>query len=333
MQTNFDLSNYNTLAMPATAKMFIAINNHSELAAAMALSAWHDNRKIILGGGSNVFFAADYQGIVVHPQFLGKELIAETNESALIKFGAGEIWDDCVQFCVDHNYFGIENLSGIPGSMGAAPVQNIGAYGVELDSSFIKLDAINLTTGEEKTFTKDDCKFAYRNSIFKHELRDKFIITAVYLNLNKQFQPILTYSDLKDLSVTELSAQELRQKIISIRNSKLPKPTEIPNAGSFFKNPIISQELAHKLAQEYPHLPKFAYGDNKFKISAGWLIEQAGLKGYTHGTASTHSNHALVLTNSGRGTATQFAELIALVQEKVHTKFAVQLESEVRIIE
>ena len=318
--------------MPVCSKLFLVINDTNSIKQLIGTDTWQDNEKIILGGGSNVFFTQDFQGITLYPEFFGINIIDETSSDIVIEFGASESWDDCVKYCVDHDYHGIENLSGIPGTIGAAPVQNIGAYGVELQSVFESASAINIKTGETAIFNKADCHFNYRDSIFKHEQKDQQLIYSVCLKLSKEFSPNLSYSGLKSALGNNPSCTEVRGAVLAIRSSKLPDPKLIPNAGSFFKNPIIDDECYSTLKASNPEIPSYPAADNRYKIPAGWLIEQSGMKNYTHKNVGTHKDHALVLTNQSNGSSQQLQELIKLVINKVNIKFSITLEPEVRII-
>ena len=335
MEENYNLQAKNSLAMPICGKYFLAINSAEKVLEKVNLPVWKNNRKIILGGGTNIFFTQDFPGIVIHPQFFGRKVIEETDKHIKILFGAGESWDTCVEYCVDNNYFGIENLSGIPGTIGAAPVQNIGAYGVEIESSFDHAHTIDVNTGQENIIYNDECQLSYRDSIFKHEFKDKKIISAVCLKLQKQFIPNLSYQTLAkyiNLKHEDITAATMRKTIIAIRSSKLPCPSVIPNAGSFFKNPIIDQKHYEKLANKFPNIPHYPYGETQVKVPAGWLIEQSGLKNFRHNRVGTHEHHALVLVNHSNGSAKELNELIEIITNKVKTNFDITLEPEVRLI-
>jgi UDP-N-acetylmuramate dehydrogenase len=335
MQYNYNLKNKNSLALPICGKHFLPVRSTNDIKNHMDNAVWRDNEKIILGGGTNVFFTQNYPGIVIYPQFFGIKILEDSAQYIKILFAASEAWDDCVKYCVSNNYFGIENLSGIPGTIGASPVQNIGAYGAELANTFDHAHIIDLATGQENIIYKDECKFAYRDSIFKHKYEDKKIISAVCLKLHKQFAPNLSYHALAEHFHTDqitINAANIRIAVLNIRQSKLPCPSEIPNAGSFFKNPIITKDQYQSLQLQFPDIPQFNYKDNFVKVPAGWLIEKSGLKGFKHNRVGTHKHHALVLINHSNGTAQELQELIKIITDKVNNNFGILLEPEVRII-
>lgn len=335
MQNNYDLKNKNSLALPICGKHFLPVRSNNEIKNHLNNKVWQDNEKIILGGGTNVFFTQNYPGIVIYPQFFGIKILEENTQYIKILFAASESWDDCVKYCVSHNYFGIENLSGIPGTIGASPVQNIGAYGAELVNTFDHAHTIDMETGQENIIYKDECDFSYRDSVFKYKYKDKKIISAVCLKLYKKFSPNLSYQALDEYFSTNkipVDANNIRTAVLNIRKSKLPCPSEIPNAGSFFKNPIITKEQYQSLILQFPDMPHFNYKDGFIKIPAGWLIEKSGLKDFKHNRVGTHKHHALVLINHSNGTAQELQELIKIITDKVNHNFGILLEAEVRII-
>ncbi len=289
---------------------------------------------MILGGGSNVLFKSDYDGYILQNNIKGIEIVDEDNSHVMVKVGAGEKWHQFVMWCVSHELWGLENLSLIPGSVGAAPMQNIGAYGVEQDQCFHSLSAIELSTGTNKTYFKYNCKFGYRESIFKHELKEKVFITHVIYVLSKKPNPILTYADIKDRVglENEQNIKKISDTIIGVRQSKLPDPIEIGNAGSFFKNPIVPKELAEKIKIEYPAMATYAVDDNNVKLAAGWLIDQCGFKGIKVKNTGTYQNQALVIVNHGGATGEEIFDFARDIQDTVFKKFGVNLEMEVNII-
>ncbi len=288
----------------------------------------------ILGSGSNCVFTKDFEGVILQPAIRGIQKIQENDAYVWLRVGAGENWDSFVAYAVEHNYGGIENLSYIPGNVGAAPIQNIGAYGIEVKDSIEKVEGIHINKKESITYNKNDCHFAYRTSIFKEALSNKIIITNVTFRLAKQHRLITDYTGVKEelKKYNEITLQTLRKAIINIRQRKLPDPAVIPNAGSFFKNPIVSKEKVRALKNSYPLLPIFVHSEREEKVSAAWLIEQCGFKGQRIGNIGVSENHALVLVNYGNGHAQDLRELIIAIQKSVEKTFGLHLEPEVNII-
>lgn len=336
VQENFDLSKFTTMGVLCKASHFVEVHSIDELKEALNFAHQHILNVLILGGGSNLLFIKDYEGLVIHVDLKGIEVIEEDNSSVTIKAAAGEIWHDLVLMAVSNNWAGIENLSLIPGSVGAAPIQNIGAYGVELKDTFISLEALERSTAKVQTFTKEECKFGYRDSIFKNEAKGNYIITSVQLRLQKNGKPTLEYKALKEyLSEREIdnpSIREVSNAVIAIRQSKLPDPDEIGNTGSFFKNPVISAAQFKQLEAEYPTIPSYKISETHIKVPAGWLIEQAGWKGKRKGDAGVHSKQALVLVNHGNATGEEIWNLAHAIQLSVSEKFNISLTPEVNII-
>ncbi|MEZ5045898.1 MAG: UDP-N-acetylmuramate dehydrogenase [Chitinophagaceae bacterium] len=332
IQYNTSLKLYNTFGIDATAEKFIAIQD---------INDWIEILKSdtpkpiqILGGGSNILLTKPVQGTLVWNQIKGKEIVYENEDIIKLKCNSGEVWHNVVMWCVEHGYGGIENMALIPGTIGAAPIQNIGAYGVELKDVFVSLEAIDNTNGELKILSKEDCELGYRNSIFKQKEKGRYFITAVTLQLQKK--PILktTYGNIMDsiqhIPKVQLSIQDVAQAVIQIRQSKLPNPSEIGNAGSFFKNPIISESLYQTLLQQYPAMPHYKT-DEGYKIPAGWLIEQAGWKGYRKEEVGVHEKQALVLVNYGHANGQAVIDLAHTIIQNIATIFSIQLEPEVNI--
>lgn len=333
---NFSLKPYNTFGIAVNANHFIEINNAIELVSILKDKQYKALPKLILGGGSNVLFTSDYSGLVIKNSILGIETIAEDDDSVVLKVGAGEIWHQLVVYAVDKCYGGIENLSLIPGTVGAAPMQNIGAYGVEMKDVFESLEALNRETLEIETFGLNACQFGYRQSVFKNKLRDKYIITSVSLKLSKH--PILNTSygaieeTLTSKGVTAPSIKEVSEAVIEIRQSKLPDPTKIGNAGSFFKNPTIGAIDYEGLKAEFPEIPGYELPNNEVKVPAGWLIQSCGWKGKTIGEIGVHKNQALVLVNYGNGKGQDLKNLAVEIQQSVSKKFGIELEMEVNVV-
>ena len=291
------------------------------------------NEKIIIvGGGSNILFTKDFDGIVLLNKILGINKLDEDKNFIKIRVGSGENWDKFVSYCVDNNYYGIENLSLIPGSVGAAPIQNIGAYGVEIKDFIDNVQGYDLEEKEEKIYSRELCCFEYRNSIFKKEKKNKFFITHVEFILNKKPNYILTYKDLNNLNRDKISLKYLRDKVIEIRNSKLPNPEKLGNAGSFFKNPIIKLSLFDSIKLEYDDISGHKIGENNIKLSAAWLIEKCGWKGKVLDKIGVYKKHALVLVNYGEESGNKIKKLSEEISKSVEKKFGIILEEEVNII-
>jgi UDP-N-acetylmuramate dehydrogenase len=346
IQENISLRPYNTFGIDAKARHFASFSNYEEL----ATLATHDSRltTLILGGGSNILFTKDYDGLVLKNEIMGIEELHEDSEYVYIKAGAGENWHGFVMHCIDRNWAGVENLSLIPGNVGAAPMQNIGAYGAELDDIFWNLEAFHLHDKKVYNFTRSDCEFGYRQSIFKNRLKDKLVILYVVLQLRKH--PVFHTSygaiteELEKMGVKELSIKAISQAVINIRSSKLPDPKVIGNAGSFFKNPVVSNAQFSMLHAQYPMMPNYPQHDGFVKLAAGWLIEQCGpgnsegfrdgksWKGYRKGDAGCHAKQALVLVNYGNAKGSEIYELSDEIAKAVKEKFGVILEREVNIV-
>lgn len=333
---NISLKKFNTFGIDVSAKYYCEINSVNELKDLLKTEISRNEKKLVLGGGSNILFTKFFDGLVIKNNFKGIEVINENNEYIYVKSGAGELWNDLVLFSININAGGIENLSLIPGNVGASPIQNIGAYGVELKDVFHELEAVELVSGELKVFTLPECCFGYRDSIFKNKLQNKYIITAVTLRLNKHPLLNITYgaiaSELKNMGIKNATLKDVSDAIIKIRKSKLPDPAVIGNAGSFFKNPEVNPELYLQLKLIYENIPAYDLPNGNFKLAAGWLIEQCGWKGKIIGNTGSHKDQALVLVNYGKATGNEIVELAKEIQRSVLEKFAVKIESEVNII-
>ncbi|REL25322.1 UDP-N-acetylmuramate dehydrogenase [Thalassotalea euphylliae] len=316
----------NTMAINAYCDQLIEITSLNQL---MALTI-PEQPVYILGEGSNTLFVDSKTPTLIRPNIIGVK-VSETNTHFHLNVGAGENWHQLVQYTVANNMFGLENLALIPGSVGAAPVQNIGAYGVEFANFCHSVEWFDFETSEQLELPVAQCQFSYRDSIFKQALKGKGVITSVNLSLPKKWQPVLTYAGLNELNDTA-TAEQVMNKVIDIRNSKLPDPKQLANVGSFFKNPVVTQSVFNKLQAQYPDIPFYSQGEDQIKLAAGWLIDQAGLKGYRQGDAAVHQKQALVLVNFGGATGQDIAALAELVVETVAKKFAVTLEPEVRIV-
>lgn len=336
IQQNISLKPYNTFGLDATAKFFVEIQSVEELMEVLQNPDFLSTEKLFLGGGSNMLLTKDFDGLVVKINLKGIHKNFEDNTHTHIQAGAGEVWHELVMYCVEHQYAGMENLSLIPGTVGAAPMQNIGAYGVEIKDIFEELQALNLNTLEIETFKLADCYFGYRESVFKHEFRGKYVITSVTFKLTKEPIFKVAYGDiqktLEEMGVTELSIKAVSDAVISIRRSKLPDPAEIGNSGSFFKNPEIPKTQYDTLKTQFENIPSYPINESTVKVPAGWLIEQAGWKGFRDGQIGVHARQALVLVNYGGGTGEQIKALSQKVQASVFDKFGIKLSAEVNFI-
>ncbi|HIA06934.1 MAG TPA: UDP-N-acetylmuramate dehydrogenase [Flavobacteriales bacterium] len=335
VQENVSLKRLNSFGIDASARYFVEVADQEEVAAFVSEPHFADQPLLILGGGSNLLLRHNFEGVVLKVGFSGIELLLEDNDHYYLEVGAGENWHGLVMHCVANGYAGIENLSLIPGNVGAAPMQNIGAYGVELQDVFEKLEATEIRSGEYREFSIDECQFRYRDSVFKNELQGKYVITSVTLRLSKSAQLNTSYGaieeELEAMNIGEVDINSISQAVINIRNSKLPDPDVLGNAGSFFKNPIISEEEFLQLRSEYSDVVSYP-ADTGVKIAAGWLIDQCGWKGKRIGNAGVHENHALVLANYGNATGDEIYKLSEEILNSVRTKFKITLEREVNVV-
>ncbi len=339
---DYDLTSLNTLAVVAKAKFFVAIEKESHIAELFASPEFKDNKKFFLGGGSNILFMKDFDGIVIQNKLKGIKILSEEDETIHLKMMGGEDWHEAVLFCVDKGYWGIENLSLIPGSVGAAPIQNIGAYGAELKDVLESVEVYDMGTGEKKVLSREDCKFGYRDSIFKTSAKGKYLISSVTLKLSKIPKPNISYKILKDFleknNIPSPSLRQISNAVCQIRRSKLPDPKVIPNAGSFFKNLLVDSDRIVKLKEKYPDMPTFKDDSGITKISTAWLIEQAGpadgtsWKGYREGKVGMHEKQALVLVNYGGATGEEIISFAQKIIASVEQKFGLAIMPEVNII-
>ncbi len=332
---NFSLRDNNSFGLDIRADYWLTLESPDDWKAAMeAFPHLLEEDKLILGGGTNLLFLSDFDGLIISPLNFGFKVIFEDELTVDVEVGAGEDWDDFVSWSVSRNLYGAENLSSIPGKVGAAPVQNIGAYGVEAESVITQVHGFNLETSEPGSFTTEQCNFSYRSSIFKESVLDRFLITSVEFRLKKQGKLVTGYGDLKNAlqEFGEPTLQNLRKAVIKLRGSKLPDPKKLGNAGSFFKNPIVSEEIAAALAEFLPGMPVYQSTEGYVKIGAGFLIDKAGWKGYKHCGAAVHDHQALVLVNTGKATGRDILKLAEMVRKDVYEKFGIMLEPEVRII-
>lgn len=326
-----NLQTLHTFGMPIQAQDYVVIQGVEALLEQLPLLG----KFLILGGGSNMLFTQDFEGLVLHNQIKGIEVVEETDDVVYVRVGGGEIWHDLVLWCLEQGYRGIENLSLIPGSVGAAPIQNIGAYGVELKDIFHCLEGIELATGALRRFDKAEGAFGYRDSIFKRQYKGQYFITTVTLRLPKNTPLNFSYGAIQtqlEKNKAIPSPQSISAAIIQIRQQKLPDPKQIGNAGSFFKNPIVEKEKGTALQALHPNMPLYPAGANQVKLAAGWLIDQLGWKGYRKGDAGVHAQQALVLVNYGQATGAELWALAQAIQASVQERFGVLLEPEVNII-
>lgn len=335
IQENISLKSYNTFGIDAKARFFIEINGLAQLQKVLELEAYP--KKFIISGGSNMLLTKDIDALVMHINLKGITVVEENEDEVVVKAMAGENWHELVLWSLDNGYGGLENLSLIPGNTGTAPIQNIGAYGVELKDVFVSCSAMEIESGNLIAFDAKDCEFGYRDSIFKNDAKDKYIITSVNLKLTKKNHDLNTgygaiEGELKENGIVYPTIQDVSNAVIAIRQSKLPDPKELGNSGSFFKNPVISKKNLEKLKKVHPNIPSYSMDKDQFKVPAGWLIEQCGFKGKRYGDAGVHEKQALVLVNYGNATGGEILELAQLIHQEVDSKFKIRIHPEVNII-
>ncbi|KRP28116.1 UDP-N-acetylmuramate dehydrogenase [Polaribacter sp.] len=331
---NISLKNYNTFGISVNAKRFISINLVEELQQLL----FKEKELFLLSGGSNMLFTKDIEKLVTHINIKGISIENEDENFVEVTVNAGENWDEFVLWCVNKNYGGLENLSLIPGKVGTCPMQNIGAYGVEVKDTITKVSVLEIETGKIKSFSNEECKFDYRNSIFKKEVKDKYIIISVSFKLTKKHHVFHTsYGAIEtELSLKEIinpNLKDISDAVIAIRKSKLPDPKKLGNSGSFFKNPLITVKHFENLQKKFPTIPSYIISETELKIPAGWLIEQAGFKGKRFGNCGVHEKQALVLVNYGNASGIEILNLAKMIQKTILEKFEIELEIEVNIIE
>ncbi len=335
LRHNFSLKNNNTFGISAIAKHYLTVDSPEVLILFFKENRTERNEnRLFMGAGSNLLFINNFDGIVIHPEMAGIHIISENIDSAEVEADAGVVWDYFVEWCVGKGFGGVENLSLIPGNVGAVPVQNIGAYGIEAESVIAEVKGIDLDTLECKSFNHSECQFGYRTSLFKVELKEHFMVTSVIFRLTKQPEFHLEYGALKTevLKLGMINLQNIRKAVISIRESKLPDPSKVGNAGSFFKNPIVPEAIGSMLKNTYPNMPVYPAGAGYVKLAAGWLIEKAGWKGKSVGNAAVHHKQALVIINKGGATGKEIFVLSEMVVKDVLQKFNIKLEREVLVI-
>lgn len=340
VEENISLQQLNTFGIRASTKYFARFNTVNELEELLDYGKSLTNKfrlpTMILGGGSNILFTKNFDGLVLKNEIKGIELVGEDEDHIYIKAGAGEDWHQFVLYCIQHGFAGIENLSLIPGKVGASPMQNIGAYGVEIKDVFHSLEAIQIKEKKHYTFHLEDCAFGYRESVFKKQFRNEFIITSVTFRLNKK--PVFNISygaikqELEKMKINDLSIKAISDAVINIRSSKLPDPSIIGNAGSFFKNPEVEKDHFEKLQTGFPGISGYPVANGNIKLAAGWLIEKAGWKGFRKGDAGCHADHALVLVNYGHATGKEIYSLSEEIIQSVKAQYGIELEREVNIV-
>lgn len=335
IHNNFSLKKHNTFGIEAKARQFVAVHSVDELRT--ILHQHQNDEKFILGGGSNMLLTKDIDALVIHIDLKGKKIIREDDDFVWVEAQAGENWHEFVLYTIGQDFGGLENMSLIPGNVGTTPVQNIGAYGTEIKDTFVSCDAMHIETQQMRTFTKDECEFGYRESVFKNQEKGKYIITSVVFKLTKRNHKINTsYGDI----TAELAKQhveiptlkDVSNAVIAIRQSKLPDPKELGNSGSFFKNPIIPKSEFEKIHPKFPDMKFFVISDTEVKVPAGWLIEQAGFKGKRFGDAGIHKNQALVLVNYGNATGAEILAVSKDIQKTIFDTFGIAIEAEVNVI-
>ncbi len=336
IQENISLKPFNTFGIDIKARWFCSFENENDVINLLSNDRFQEEKKLILGGGSNLLFTCDFDGLVMKNDIRGIDKLKEDENHVWLRIGAGENWHEFVLYCISHGWAGVENLSLIPGTVGAAPMQNIGAYGVEIKEVFESLEAIHIKDKAIKTFSNEDCRFGYRESYFKKEGKGQYIITSVTLKLSKQPAFNISYGaiaqTLEESGVQKLSIKAVSDAVIHIRQSKLPDPKNIGNAGSFFKNPTIDFIDFEQLKIQFPNMPGYEQPENTIKVPAGWLIEQCGWKGKTLGQIGVHKNQALVLVNYGEGKGGDIKDLAQEIKKSVARKFGIEIEEEVNVV-
>jgi UDP-N-acetylmuramate dehydrogenase len=336
IQKDYNLLAHNTFGIDVRCKTFIEYSSEDDASDVSHLLKESKESLIIIGGGSNLLLTKDYEGTVIHSTTMGHEVMSESADEVLLRVGSGEVWDDIAAMCVTHGWYGAENLSLIPGEVGASAVQNIGAYGAEVSDLIVKVEAVGIADGRKYIFDAADCRYGYRQSRFKHDWKNQYLMTYVIYRLKKTFEPKLDYgnirAELERRGITKPTACQLREVIIDIRQQKLPDPKVEGNAGSFFMNPIVEREQYEHLQAQYPTMPHYHVDDTHEKIPAGWLIEQCGWKGKTLGRAGVHDKQALVLVNRGGATGQEIVTLCETIRQDVKHRFDIQIEPEVNII-
>jgi UDP-N-acetylmuramate dehydrogenase len=332
---NYSLKPHNTFNIDVRAKYFAECNSREDLKNIIGHKMFKREANFIIGAGSNILFTEDYNGILVYPNIKGIKILQEDEYDITIKASCGENWDKFVKYCVNNNYGGIENLSWIPGKVGAVPIQNIGAYGVEARDRILEVEALEMETGKIKIFSNEECHFGYRESIFKNKYKGKYIILSVSFKLSKQPELVTDYGSIRQEleKYSQKNIKAIREIVINIRKNKLPDPDKIGNAGSFFKNPVVSREKFLEIQDQYPDMPYYQLSDNSIKIPAGWMIDKCGWKGKRIDDAGVYSKQALILVNYGNAKGQEIYKLSQEIENDVEQEFDISLEREVRVIE
>lgn len=332
----YSLLHHNTFGIDAKCNEFIEYHTVEELL--RVLPTIRGKRWLQIGGGSNLLFCNDFDGTVLHSKINDCEVLNQDADHVTLRVGSGYVWDELVDYCVEHHFYGLENLSYIPGEVGASAVQNIGAYGVEAEQFITSVETIEVATGKQRIFGHAECQYAYRSSIFKHELRGKYIVTHVVYRLSRRFTPDLEYGGIQralqseNINKDTLTARQLREVIIRVRKAKLPEPSEIGSVGSFFMNPIVTQQKFEALLKDYPNMPHYVV-EGGVKIPAGWMIEQCGWKGKSLGRAGVYEKQALVLVNLGGATGREIVALSDAIRHDVKERFGIDIHPEANFIE
>ncbi|MEO9478902.1 MAG: UDP-N-acetylmuramate dehydrogenase [Maribacter dokdonensis] len=332
---HFSLKNYNTFGIDATARYFVEVTTIEELQDILENNSYP--RKILIGGGSNMLLTDYIDALFIHVNLKGKQIVSQDDNNVIVKVMAGENWHNMVMWAIDHDFGGLENMSLIPGNTGTAPIQNIGAYGVELKDCFVSCEAFRIEDQQLVTLSKEECQFGYRDSFFKNEGKDKYVITSVTFSFTKKNHNINSgygaiENQLLKESISNPTIKDISNAVIAIRQSKLPDPKELGNSGSFFKNPIVTKEIFTRFSTTYPEAPFYKVSEDYYKIPAGWLIEQCGFKGKRFGDAGVHKNQALVLVNYDSATGKDILDLAAKIIEEVKRKFEIEISPEVNLI-
>ncbi|MGB5062529.1 MAG: UDP-N-acetylmuramate dehydrogenase [Candidatus Competibacter sp.] len=332
LSRNVALRSFNTFGLPARAAWFAAVETPAQLAALATTLEWRYLQRFVLGGGSNVILTGDFEGLVLHVRIPGRELLAEESDAWIVRAGAGENWHDFVRWTLEHGWPGLENLSLIPGTVGAAPIQNIGAYGLEMAERFQQLEAVDLESGATVTFDHAACRFGYRDSVFKREAAGRYLISNVTFRLPKHWRPEIRYAELarelEQRRIANPTARQISDAVMAVRSRKLPNPVCLGNAGSFFKNPVVDATTFARLSARFPELPHYPQADGTVKLAAGWMIECCGWKGRDLGPVRAYEKQALVLVNRGGACGADVLRLARAIQESVQAAFGIELEPE-----
>lgn len=332
IREDFQLKDVTTFHLPAKARYFCEYETVDELEKILKWDVCRNLPIFHMGGGSNLLFTKDFEGVILHSLMKSVNVVDEDEQNVFVEVSSGVVWDDFVKYAIENEFYGIENLSYIPGEVGASAVQNIGSYGVEVKDTIFKVNTIEIETLKKRVFTNEECQFGYRDSIFKRSLKDKYIVTSIIYKLSKVPHYNFTYGPLKKFIGQNVSLQIVRDEIISIRTNKLPDPKYIGSAGSFFKNPIIPKSDFEQLRKKYPEVPSYIISETEIKVPAGWLVENSGLKGFSIGDAQVYPKQCLVLVNNGKARASEVVELYKTVINIVKEKFNILLDPEANIL-